>query len=126
MQDTMTLPPDFLIAAQSLAETLRRAEPIAAYHRAQARFEADSAARSQLERLSTAQANMRAQEARNTPTQADINALRALQREVQANRTIVDYFDTQQAAVAYLREINQEISQLLGMDFGSLVGPGSC
>ncbi len=126
MQDTMILPPNFLIATQSLAETLLRAEPIAAYHHAQAQFEADSAARRLLERLSTAQNNMRAQQARNTLTQADINALRALQREVQANRVIVDYFETQQAAVAYLREINLEISQLLGMDFGSLVGPASC
>ncbi len=126
MQDTTTFPPDFLIATQSLAETLLRAEPIAAYRRAQARFEADSAARSLLERLSTAQANIRAQQARNAVTQGDINTVRALQREVQSNRVIVDVFETQQAAVAYLREINLEISQLLGVDFGSLVGPASC
>jgi cell fate (sporulation/competence/biofilm development) regulator YlbF (YheA/YmcA/DUF963 family) len=60
-------------------------------------------------------------------TQANVDQLRALQREVQSNDVIVDYATTQQSAVAYLREINQVISELIGTDFAALAKrPGCC
>lgn len=41
-------------------------------------------------------------------------------------RFIMDFAETQQLASAYLPEVNQEISQLLGVDFASLVRPAGC
>ena len=79
-----------------------------------------------LDRLAKAQSDLRVRQAHNAVTQADVDQLRAIQRQVQSNRKIMDYARTQQAAVAYLPMVNQEISQLLGVDFAALAGPGSC
>ena len=59
-------------------------------------------------------------------TQADIDRLRVLQNEVQANKIIMLFVETQQAAIAYLPGVNKEISQLLGFDFAGMAGPASC
>ena len=123
---TVTLPPAVLAAAETLAAAVTRVEPIAAYRRAQVRFEADLHARTLLKHLSTAQADLRVRQSRGTLTQADVNKLRALQQEVGSNDIIMEYIEAQQAAIAYLPEVNQEIGQLLGMDFAAMAGPASC
>jgi cell fate (sporulation/competence/biofilm development) regulator YlbF (YheA/YmcA/DUF963 family) len=109
-----------------LAEQLLHAEPIVLYHRAKARLDRDTEARELLTRFASAQADLRARQSRNAVTQADVDLMRALQREVQSNHIILEHAQAQQAAAAYLPEVNQEISQLLGIDFASLAGPGSC
>ena len=43
-----------------------------------------------------------------------------------AYRAIVDYAFTQQAAIAYLREINHTISELIGTDFAALAKKSTC
>ncbi len=118
--------PDLMAATQALAETLLASEPFAIYQQASARFNADPHARGLLERLSQAQADLRRRQMGRGVTQADVDQLRALQKEVQSNDVIVDYATTQQSAVAYLREINQEISELIGTDFAALAGRSSC
>lgn len=124
--ETVTIPPAVLAAAETLAAALARVEPIAAYHRAQAQLEATPRARVLLERLSAAQADLRIRQSRGALTQSDVNNLRALQQEVRSDPVIMDYAVAQQAAIAYLPEVNQEISQLLGTDFAALAGPASC
>ena len=123
---TVTIPPAVLTAAETLAAALIRVEPIAAYRRAQTQLEATPHARARLERLSAAQADLRVRQSRGTLTQSDVNNLRALQQEVRSDPVIMDYAVAQQAAIAYLPEVNQEISQLLGTDFAALAGPASC
>ncbi len=122
----VTLPAGVQEALAALELALLNAEPIVAYTRAQARLDASPEARDVIERLSTAQANLRARQSRNALTQLDIDKVRALQREAQSNRIIMDLIEAQQAANAYLPEVNQEISALLGVDFAALAGPGSC
>ncbi len=80
-----------------------------------------------IKQLSQAQADLRRRQTSRGVTQADVDQLRALQRDVQSNPVIIDYAVTQQAAVAYLREINQVISELIGTDFVALAKrPGCC
>ncbi len=124
--ETVTIPPAVLAAAETLAATLIRAEPIAAYRRAQAQLEATPRARDLLGRLSAAQADLRVRQSRGTLTQSDLDKVRAVQQEVRSDPVITDYAMAQQAAIAYLPEVNQEISQLLGTDFAALAGPASC
>ena len=83
-------------------------------------------ARELLDRLAKAQSDLRVRQAQNAVTQADVDQLRAIQRQVQSNRKIMDYAKTQQAAVAYLPCVNQEISSCLASISLSLAGPGSC
>jgi cell fate (sporulation/competence/biofilm development) regulator YlbF (YheA/YmcA/DUF963 family) len=118
--------PDLVAATQVLAENLLASEPFANYQQASARFNADPQARGLIERLSQAQADLRRRQTGRGVTQADVDQLRALQREVQSNPVIIDYVVTQQAAVTYLREINQVISELIGTDFAALSGRSSC
>ena len=124
--DSVLLPPAVLVAVERLATTLAGAEPIAAYRQAKKRLEADLDAGELLERFQSVQADLRVRQARGTITQADVDRLRTLQRAVQSNRLIMDYAETQQAALAYLPEVNQAISQLLGFDFAALAGRASC
>lgn len=120
------LPSTLQTAAEELAESLAAAEPIAAYLRAKERLDADPQARALLDRLASTQSELRVRQATGALTPSDITSLRDLQRQVQANSAIMDYVTTQQAATAYLLEINQEISLLIGMDFASLAGAASC
>jgi len=126
MNTNFPLPDDILTTAEQLAAAILRATPIAAFQQAKARLDADAHARELLERFSRTQAELRVRQSRNVITQADVDQLRTLQREVQSNQRIMDYAETQQAAIAYLPAVNQEISQLLGVDFASLAGPASC
>lgn len=57
----------------------------------------------------------------------DLNRLRDYQSQISTNDVIQEESIARETAVAFLREINQEISQLLGMDFASLTTrSGSC
>ena len=119
--------PELMAVTQALAENLLASEPFVIYQQAYARFNADPQARGLIERLSQAQADLRRRQMGRGVTQANVDQLRALQREVQSNDVIVDYVTTQQSAVAYLREINQVISELIGTDFAALAKrPGCC
>ena len=118
--------PDLMAATQALADDLLASEPFTTYHQASARFNADPQARGLIERLSQAQADLRRKQVNGGVTPADVSELRRLQSEVRSNPVIVDYASTQQTAIAYLREINQEISLLIGTDFAALAGRSSC
>jgi cell fate (sporulation/competence/biofilm development) regulator YlbF (YheA/YmcA/DUF963 family) len=123
---TTELSPELLEATEMLAEQLLHAEPIILYHRAKACLDRDAEACELLTRFASARTDLRDRQSRNAVTQADVDLMRALQQEVQSNRIILEHAQAQQAAAAYLPEVNQEISQLLGIDFASLAGPGSC
>jgi cell fate (sporulation/competence/biofilm development) regulator YlbF (YheA/YmcA/DUF963 family) len=124
--EAIILPPAVLAATESLVAALVGAAPIAAYRRAQERLEADPQAASLLKNFSDAQTEMRLRQSRGTVAQTTVDRLRLLQRQVRSNPIIMEYAESQQAAMAYLPEVNAEISQMLGMDFASLAGPVSC
>lgn len=113
-------------ATESLIENLIASEAFRVYHRAQQELNSDPQARSLLERLSALQADLRRKQSPNAVTQADIEELRTVQRQVQTNRAIMQYARSQQDAVNFLREINVEISQLLGVDFAALAKQNTC
>ena len=126
MNNTITIPSKLLGATQTLAATLAQAEPIVAYRQACDRLDADPVARGLLERVATAQTDLRRRQAGGTLTETHLNQLRALQRQAQLNQVIMDYITAQQAAMAYLPDVSMEISRLLGVDFGTLIGRTSC
>jgi cell fate (sporulation/competence/biofilm development) regulator YlbF (YheA/YmcA/DUF963 family) len=125
--DSVTLSPQLLAATEALAANLHQSEPFVLYRQARDLLEADAQAQALRRQLSEAQAEVRMRQARGEVTQGDMDHLRTLHRVVQANRVILDYARTQQFAVDYLREVNREISELLGVDFASLARrPGCC
>jgi Uncharacterized conserved protein len=128
--DTMTkfenLPPELDKATDDLIQNLLASEPFQAYQMSRVKYKSDSQAHTLIERLSALQTEVRRKQTNGSVTEADIEELRAVQTEVQSNATLITYSNTQQAAVIFLREINQEISQLLGVDFASLAKQSSC
>jgi len=58
--------------------------------------------------------------------EAEIDSLRLLQQRVQRNPVIMTYAQSQQDAINFLREINTEISQLLGGNFATFANHSTC
>ena len=123
---TTVIDPRLQDAAHSLIENLLASEAFVAYQTARTSFNQDPQARSLLEQLSESQAALRKKQARGGATQAELDALRELQAQVRRNENFMAYAQTQQEAVNFLREINTDISQLLGMNFASLANHATC
>lgn len=93
---------------------------------AYARLQGDAQARDLQQRFRQADAALRQRQASRMLTQEDMAAYRALQAEVQANELIAGYQRSQQAIVAYLQDVNCDLSQLLGVDFAALAKRSGC
>ena len=126
MPKTNNFPPELYVATDNLIQNLLASEPFLAYQKFRVQYKSDSQAHGLIERLSALQAELRRQQTNGSVTQADIDELRAVQAQVQANATLIAHASTQQEAVNFLREINQEISQLLGVDFAILAKQSTC
>jgi cell fate (sporulation/competence/biofilm development) regulator YlbF (YheA/YmcA/DUF963 family) len=126
MPKTKNFPPELYEATDGLIQNLLASEPFLAYQKSREQFKSDSQAHALIERLSALQAEFRRQQTNGSVTQTDIDELRTVQAQVQANATLIAHASTQQWAVNFLREINQEISQLLGVDFAILAKQKTC
>jgi cell fate (sporulation/competence/biofilm development) regulator YlbF (YheA/YmcA/DUF963 family) len=113
-------------ATEALIGNLVASEAFMRYQQAQARLNDDPQAQTLLDQLSHAQADLRKKQANSGVSPAEIDALRILQEQVQSNKTIMTYAQAQQEAVNFLREINNEISQLLGINFASFANHPTC
>ena len=109
-----------LEATSSLAENLVQSEPFLRLQAADRRLHADQEAMHLLAEFADLQQKIRAQHDSGAMTESDIQRLRALQRIISTNDAIQDHSLAQELAIAFLREVNQEISNLLGVDFASL------
>ena len=124
--NTQIIPEMLYRVTQSLAENLVASDPFMQYAQARDTFEADPNAQSLLKDITSIQGEIRQKQQRGQVTQEDIDLLRVMQQQAQSNETIMQYANTQQNAVSFLREINQEISQLLGVDFAALSRQTGC
>lgn len=126
MKNIATLPLELHQATDNLIENLLASEAFLTYQQLLVAMNPDSEARGLLDLLSTLQAALRHKQGTNSVTQTDVEELRTIQEQVQANAVIMAYSQSQQGAVNFLREINMEISQTLGMDFASLAKQSTC
>ena len=109
-----------LNAASELAENLSHSADILGFRRAENALYSDLQAMQMLKDLSKMQQKVRDQQYNGSLVQADLATLRSLQVSVAENQAIQTYLASQEAAKAFLREVNQEISQFIGIDFASL------
>ncbi len=109
-----------LEVTQNLAENLAQSERILRYKAADQKLNGDAQAQRLLVELSELQQTVRTQQYAGGITTNQLKRLRELQAAVQQNETIQEYGLAQETAVAFLREVNQEISQLISIDFASL------
>lgn len=120
------LSPQLHEATRVLIENLLASEAFIRYQQAQSRLNEDHNASDLLRQLSQAQASLRQKQSQGKVAQTDIDELRELQAKVQRNRVIMDYAQSQQEAVNFLREINAEISGLLGINFATFANHATC
>jgi cell fate (sporulation/competence/biofilm development) regulator YlbF (YheA/YmcA/DUF963 family) len=113
-------------ATHSLCDSLLASEPFARYVNARSRLDGTSEARGLLDRLSETQARVRKQQANGGMTQADIDTLRDLQKKAQDDPAVMEYAGSQQGAINFLREINTEITELLGLNFAVFAKHSTC
>ena len=120
------LPPELKQAVQTLSEAVKQSPPQRAYGEALAKMEADRSATDLLDELQRLQADLRVRQSNGGITQADTRRLRRLQADVQAHATIAAFLKADQEAKAYLPQVNQHISDLIGIDFASLGRTQGC
>lgn len=109
-----------LEATSSLAENLAQSEPFLRYKAAEGKLNADPKTSQILADLSALRQKIYLQQNSGAVPESDVKRLRELQNVIGENEIIQDYLLTQEFAIAFLREVNQEISQLLGIDFAAL------
>src|SRR5512138_3207383 len=121
-----TLSPELQGASQSLIENLLASEAFTHYQHARKLMSEDEEARTLMDQLSKVQANVRRQQSSGNVSQAEVDSLRLIQERALRNAVILDYAQAQQEAIVFLREINAEIGQLLGIDFASFAKCSTC
>jgi cell fate (sporulation/competence/biofilm development) regulator YlbF (YheA/YmcA/DUF963 family) len=120
------IPENLELTLNNLAERINFSEPVNNYQIALERFTQDMAAHKIMEDLSDLQKDIRQKQNKNQITSQDLEKLRLLQTKAQENEVINSYAHSQQEAIGKLREINAEISNLLGIDFASLAKKSNC
>lgn len=126
MNKNVTLPPELHQATERLIENLLASEAFLAYQQSQTEMNSDSQAYTLLEHLSALQAELRRNQNNNSVTQSDIDELRTVQTRVMDNPVIMAFSQSQGDAVNFLREVNLEISQTLGINFAVLAKQSTC
>jgi len=107
-------------ATSALAEHLLQSEPFLRYQAADRRLRANPEAMQLLADLAELQQKIRGQQYAGAISEGDLTRLRELQGAVRKNEIIQDHGMMQELTIALLREVNQEISNVLGVDFASL------
>jgi cell fate (sporulation/competence/biofilm development) regulator YlbF (YheA/YmcA/DUF963 family) len=126
MNTEIKIPPILEEAVDVLADNLLASEPFLLYTQTRQAYEQDAEARILLRELTQKQNYVSTNQASGNLTQDDLATLRSLQQQVYANPVLVQFFTSQQAAVNFLREINLDISELLGIDFAQLARSSTC
>ena len=120
------LSPQLQEATKLLVEHLLASEAFTQYQNARSDMDSDQEAHALMDQLGKSQARVRQMQAKGEVNQAEIDSLRLLQQRVLRNRAILDYLGSQQEAVNLLRDVNREISELLGINFASFANHATC
>lgn len=107
-------------ATSSLAENLSQSEPFLQFKTAEQKLKADQQAMQLLNDFAEMQQKIRTQQHSASISESDFTRLRELQSAVGSNETIQERSRALEDAIGILREVNLEISNLLGIDFASL------
>ena len=111
----------FLTITTQLGDELVNISVIKNYKSAQKELNSDAGAMELIRKLSAARKELSEKQYSGTFTPDSLNDYSSIQNEVEKNKTILEYSQTQQEAVKFLKNVNLEISQFIGIDFSSLI-----
>lgn len=109
-----------LEATSDLAQNIVQSEQFLHYKQSEKLLRSDVKAIALLSEFSELQSKLQSKQPNNSISEKDIQRLRDLQSEITTNDSIQEKELAEEIAAAFVREINQEISGLLGFDFASL------
>ncbi len=121
-----TIHSDLDESVELLSDALVNSEPMKDYLQANDIFKADHEVMAWMQEYSSLQQKIRTQQQTNQPAKGDLDRLRELMTLIENNKTFQNYSSAQETAILFLREINQEISQMIGFDFASLTQRSGC
>lgn len=107
-------------ALHNLIEHLTHSEAFARLRSAEQNLMNDEQALSLLNRLAEVQQKVKAQQQSGKASEEDVRRLQQLQVEVAEHPLIQEYEYSREAYIALVRQVNQHISQEIGLDFASL------
>ena len=119
-KNTDKFSPELYVAVSDLAESLERSEDIFRYAEANQKLIMDQSALQLINEANALQRKVYGGNSYGDELTADLTRLHELQNLIATNDIIEEQAIARETAVAFLREINQKISQLLGFDFASL------
>ena len=119
-EKTNRFTPELYAAISDLAESLEHSEAVLHFSETNQKFLSDQNAIQLIKEAGELQRKVYAGDSVGADLEADLTRLHELQSLISTNAIIQEQTIAQEAAVAFLQEINQEISQLLGFDFASL------
>ncbi len=103
-----------------LIEQLTSSEALARFRNAEQAMMNSAEAIALLNQLAQAQQKVNQQKANGSPAQADLNHLYTLQNQVAEHPLIQEYEYSREVWMGLIRQVNQEISQNIGLDYAAL------
>lgn len=120
MNETEMFTGELVEATEALVESLAKSEAILRFTKANQALENDQDAQQMVQEATDLKQKLYAKDASGDFMRDKFPRFRELQDQITSNPVLEEQSQAQEMAINFLREINQEISQLLGIDFGSL------
>jgi len=121
------MPPELLRSIDALGDAIERSAPLSALRAAKTTLDMDAQACALLDELSTVELEVRRWQTEGALTKEHIDRYRAARERAMSHPTIISFAQAQQDATAFLPEVNEVISELLGWDFAQMAAPaGGC
>jgi cell fate (sporulation/competence/biofilm development) regulator YlbF (YheA/YmcA/DUF963 family) len=117
---------DLQLATHSLIEYLLASEAFMHYQQVRNRIDQDSEVRTLLEYLSKAQSDLRQNQSSGSVDQTKLESLGQLQQRLESSPVITNFAQSHHEIIGLLREINSEISEVLGINFASFTSHATC
>jgi cell fate (sporulation/competence/biofilm development) regulator YlbF (YheA/YmcA/DUF963 family) len=114
-------------SARDFASALKATPPVSRYLKAIKKMEDNDAAQKLVAAYQQKQRDLFSREFKATERETEWKALRDLQIKVVNNPLIKEISEAQNDAFEYCRTLGEDLSRLLGVDFGGLAAPpASC
>jgi cell fate (sporulation/competence/biofilm development) regulator YlbF (YheA/YmcA/DUF963 family) len=111
----------FITMTNQLGEEMATISVLRNFKASQKKMNEDLNAMELLRKLSASRKELSEKQSSGTFTQDSLNDYSNIQKEVENNPTIREFSLAQQEVVQFMREVNSEISSLIGIDFSSLI-----
>jgi len=111
--------------ARDFASALKDAPHVSQYLRAKKKMENDEDTQKLMKEFQQKQSELPAKQIKGILNPSEWKAMRNLQIKVINHPLIREYSEAQNDAFEYCRSLGEELSRLLGVDFGALAAPPS-